>query len=290
MRKVIITAALVGSTSTKENNPAIPISPEEIVESALESYQAGASIVHVHVRDPESQKHTNRLGLYEEVCLQIRAKSDLIINLTTSYGASIIIDSNNTIKESDLLSAEKRVDHVLKLKPELCSLDIATFNFGPRIFTNFDDVVLKMADFISKSITKPEIEIFDMGQIEFAKKLIQKKLVKGIPHFQLCMGTSGGMAASPQNAVHAVNLLPQPCTWSMFGIGKNQFPMVAMSILLGGHVRVGLEDNLYLKKGIKSSGNGQLVGRAVDIIDKLDCEVATPAEAREILDLTDNLP
>ena len=287
MNKVIITAALVGSTSTKADNSNIPISPQEIIQAALEAYEAGASIVHVHVRDPQTGIHTNKLSLYEEVCKGIRNRTPLIINLTTSFGATIMIDDDGSIndKTSTLLSPQARVDHILTLQPELCSLDIASINFGPRIFANYTSIVEQMSLLLKESKTKPEIELFDLGHIEAAKKLIQQDLVAGQPHFQLCMGTNGGMAATPEIACLAVNLLPKPCTWSMFGIGKAQLPMVAMSVLLGGHVRVGLEDNLYLKKGVKAKSSAELVAKAVGIIERLDCQVANVEESLQILNI-----
>ncbi len=287
MNKVIITAALVGSTSTKANNPNIPISPKEIIQASLEAHDAGASVVHIHVRDPKTGIHSNELSLFEEVCEGIRSRSPLVINLTTSYGATLIMDDNGRVndKMSILLSPEKRIEHVLTLKPELCSLDIASLNFGPRIFANYTSVVDQMALLLKNTQTKPEIELFDLGHVEAAKKMIQKKLITGQPHFQLCMGTNGGMAATPEIACHIVKQLPKPCTWSMFGIGKAQFPMVAMSVLLGGHVRVGLEDNLYVKKGIKAKSSAELVAKATRIIENLDFQVADVEESLEILNI-----
>ncbi len=290
MRKVIITAAIVGSTPTKKQSRAIPITPQEIAESAVAAHRAGASVVHIHVRDPDSGEHTDRLELFREVVERIRSESEVILNLTTSFGGTLVIHPDASIDnaKSSLKSSQKRVNHILAIKPELCSLDIATMNFGWRVFANVDGVVEKMAELIRESGTKPEIELFDIGHIEIAKRLLQKGLIKGRPHFQLCMGTAGSLAATPKNAVHFVELLPHPCTWSIFGVGKAQFAMVAMGVLLGGHVRVGLEDNLYLKKGIKAKSNAQLVERAVDIIHSLNKEVATVEEARGILLLKAN--
>ena len=287
MRKVIVTAAIVGSTPTKQQNQAVPITPQEIAESAIEAIRKGAAVLHLHVRDPQTGLHTNRLELYQDVVERIREQSDAILNLTTSYGASLIINDDASINTSktDLLNAEKRVHHVESLKPEMCSLDIGTMNFGPRIFTNVDSIVEKMAGAIQKCGVKPEIELFDLGHIEIAKRLMSNGLIETPPHFQLCMGTFGSMAATAQNAALFANALPQPCTWSIFGVAKSQFDMVAMGVLLGGHVRVGLEDNLYLEKGKKAESNAQLVEKAVDIIRSLNREIASVDEARSILGL-----
>lgn len=285
--KVIITAALTGSTPTKQQNPNLPITPDEIVESAIEARNAGAAIVHIHVRNIQTGKHTNEIDLYREIVDKIHNRSDLILNLTTSFGGTLVVDENGTVdqKQSQLLSPHKRVEHVLALKPEMCSLDIGSVNFGWRIFANDDKIVAKMAEIIKGTSTKPEIELFDIGHIELAKKLQDKNLLKGTPHFQLCMGTAGGIAATPTNAVHFINSLPEGCTWSIFGVGRSQFDMIAIGALMGGHVRVGMEDNLYLKKGVPAESNAQLVARAVEIIRNLNRKIATVEEAKSILNL-----
>ncbi|MCP4755941.1 MAG: 3-keto-5-aminohexanoate cleavage protein, partial [Proteobacteria bacterium] len=265
-------------------NPHIPITPEEIADSAVESYRAGASIAHIHVRDPETGAPSNEVSLFVEVVERVRSQCDMILNLSTGAGGGLYISPEGEVT-SDLQSAERRVEHILKLKPEICSLDIGTMNFGLGIFANAEGVVDKMAAMIKECGSKPEIELFDIGHIEIAKRLIKLGLIDGIPHYQLCMGTAGGLAATPKNAVHFSECLPSDSTWSIFGVARTQFPMAAMGVLLGGHVRVGFEDNLYLGKGVKAESNAQLVERAVAIIRDLNKDVASVEETREILGL-----
>jgi len=285
MDKVIITVAVTGSRPTREMNPNLPITPEEIADSAIESFNEGASIVHVHVRHPETSLPSMEVALYEEVVERIRAKCDMIINLSTGAGGRLYMGSDGQpdMKTSTLASPEKRVEHVLKLKPELCSLDIGTMNFGDGVFVNAQHVVDKMAEMIRDAGVKPEVEVFEVGHIQTANRLLALGLVEKPAHFQLCMGTMAGIAATPKNAVHFSECLPQGHTWSIFGVGRAQFPMVAMGVLLDGHVRVGFEDNLFIKKGVLAKSNAELVKRTVNIIRDLNKDVASVEEAREIL-------
>ncbi len=284
MGNVIVTVAIIGAAPTREQNKHIPITPEEIADSAVASYKAGASIAHIHVRDPETGAPSNEVSLFEEVFERVRSRCDMILNLSTGGGGGLYISPEAEIM-SGLQSAERRVEHVLKLKPEICSLDIGTMNFGAGIFANAEGVVDHMAARIKECGSKPEIELFDIGHIEIAKRLIKLGLIEGTPHYQLCMGTSGGLAATPKNAVHFSECLPPDSTWSIFGVGRTQFPMVAMGVLLGGHVRIGFEDNLYMDKGVKAESNAQLVERAVTIVKDLNKQVASVEETREILGL-----
>ena len=283
MNKVIITAAIIGGGPTRQQNEHIPITPAEIADSAVEAYEAGASIAHIHVRDPQTGAHNNEVSLFTEVFERIREKCDMVINLSTGAGGGMYITENGQIM-SDIQSAERRVEHILKLKPEICSFDIGTMNFGAGMFVNAEAVVDKMASLI-KGVSKPEIELFDIGHIEIANRLIKLGLIEGLPHFQLCMGTGGSLAATPKNAVHFAECLPSDCTWSIFGVARSQFPMVAMGVLLDGHVRVGFEDNLYLDQGVKAKSNAELVTRAAAIIRNLNKEIASADETREILGL-----
>jgi len=284
---VIVTAAIIGSGPNRSQSEHIPITPQEIAESAIDSYHAGASIAHIHVRDPETAVNTNRFELFREVVERIRDKCPMILNLTTGTGGGLYIDPDGRIVESasDIQGPESRVAHVLRLEPEMCSLDIGSMNFGLGIFVNPQEIVERMAALIRESGTKPELELFDVGHIEIAKRLMRKNLIEGVPHFQICLGTEGGMAASPKNALHFSECLPQNSTWSVFGVARDQFPMVAMGVLLGGHVRVGFEDNLYLKKGVKAKSNAELVAHAVQIIRDLHRAPASVAETRELLGL-----
>jgi len=287
MDKVIITVATTGSRPTKEQNPNVPITPEEIANSAWECFNEGASIVHVHVRDPKTQKRSVAFEHYAEVVERLRPKSNMIINLTTGAGGQLIFGPDNQpkLESSYLMSPEKRVDHVLKLKPEMCSLDVGSANQRGGVFVNVDIVIDKMAEMIKESGVKPEIEVFDVGHIQIAKRLIELGLVEKRAHFQLCMGTRMGVPGTAKDALHMAESLPPGVTWSIFGVAATQFPMVAMGVLLGGHVRVGFEDNLYLKRGQLATSNAELVRHTVGIIRSLGKDVASVEEARKILSL-----
>jgi uncharacterized protein (DUF849 family) len=287
MNKIIITAALIGAQATRQQNPHIPITPEEIADSAIEAYEAGAAIGHVHVRDLETGINSNDPVLFTRVVERIRSKCDMIINLSTSHGSGMYIPPEGVVLPENYIiqSPEERVAHVQKLKPELCSLDIGSMNFGELIAVNAPGVVEKMAELINEIGTKPEIELFDIGHIEIFHRLNKLGLIEGTPYFQLCMGTVAGIAGNPSHAVHFAESLPRNCIWGIFGVGPAEFPMVAMGTLMGGHVRVGFEDNLYLEKGVLAKSNAELVERAVAIIRNLNKEVANTDEAREILGL-----
>ena len=287
MSKVIITVALIGAAPTRQQNPDIPITPEEIADSAVEAYEAGAAVCHVHVRNPETHAGSNDPELFKRVVERVRSKCDIVLNLSCGHGGSIYIPPEGGVNPEmcTVQSPDERVAHVLQLKPELCSLDIGTMNFGGGLFVNAPGLVDKMAELIRDAGTKPEIELFDIGHIEIFHRLNGAGLIEGTPHFQLCMGTAAGIAATPAHAVHFAESLPQPCTWSIFGVARTQFPMAAMGALLDGHVRVGFEDNLYMSRGVLAKSNAELVDRAATIIRDLNKEVATADEAREILGL-----
>lgn len=287
MDKVIITVAVTGSMPTREQHPLLPITPAEIADAAYECFNEGAAIVHVHVRDPKTGKRSMALELYAEVVERLRAKCPMIINLSTGPGGQLTIGPDNQpiMEKSYMASPEKRVEHVIKLKPEMCSLDVGSANAPFGIFVNAEPVIDKMAELIKQAGVKPEIEIFDVGHIQIANRLIKMGLVEKNAHFQLCMGTRMGVPATPKQAIHLAESLPLGVTWSIFGVGASQIPMVGMGVLLGGHVRVGFEDNLYIKKGVLAKSNAELVKRAAKIIKALNKEVASVEEAREILSL-----
>ena len=286
--KIIVTVAVVGSRPSREQNPHLPMTPEEIADSAYEAFNEGASIVHVHVRDRKTQKRSMDLQLYTTVVERLRSKCDMIINLTTGVGGQLVIGSDNQpdTSRSLMASPEKRVEHVLKLKPDMCSLDIGSANSGIGVFVNAEVVIDRMAELIKSSGVKPEVEIFDVGHIQIAKRLIHLGLLEKNAHFQLCMGTRMGVPATSKDAVYLAESLPPGVTWSIFGVGASQFPMVAMGVLLRGHVRVGFEDNLYLNKGQLAKSNAELVRHAVGIIRSLNEDVASVEEARKILSLS----
>jgi uncharacterized protein (DUF849 family) len=288
VEKVIVTVALVGGITTREKNPNVPMTPKEIAESAIESYHAGAAICHVHVRDPETHEPSSKFELYQEVLERIREKCDMIVNLSTGFGGRLLYDPGAKDQSWDTLqlkNPEERVEHVVKLKPELCSLDVGTLNFGQRAFVNLVSIVEKMATMIKEVGTKPELEIFDIGNIRIANHLVSKGLVEKPPLFQLCLGIPWGIEATVENLVYMRNNLPRDALWYAFSIGSNHFTMAAASVIMGGHIRVGFEDNIYIKKDTLATSNAQMVTKVVDIAKLMDREVASAQEARQILKL-----
>jgi uncharacterized protein (DUF849 family) len=288
--KVIIAAALTGSASTPHKiNPAVPVTPEQIAHEAIAARAAGAAIVHIHVRDVDTGLPSMAFGLYEEVVARIRdSGSDVIINLTTGPGARYRPDEKDPRRashDSTMTTSEKRVEHILRLKPDICSLDIATMNFPSYAFVNLPRQVEEMAHLIQEAGVKPELEVFDLGGAWLGRSLVERGVIRGRPLFQLCMGVPWAAPGTPENMIAMRNTLPSGALWAAFGISSNEFPMVAQAAILGGHVRVGLEDNLYIAKGQLATGNAQLVERAVRIVESLGTQVATPAEARHILEL-----
>ena len=287
--KTIITCAVTGSAPTPEKNPAVPVTPAAIAASAIEAEQAGAAVVHVHVRDPETGLRSTELAHYREVVERLEeAGSKLIVNLTTGPGARFVPGRDDPLAAdagSQLMTAAERVRHIEELKPEICSLDVATMNFRDAVFLNAPDYLREMAGRLRAAGAKPELEVFDTGHIEFAKQLMAEGLIDEPPYFQLCLGISYGATASPEAMLHMRDRLPEGALWSAFGISRHAFPMVAQAVLLGGHVRVGLEDNIYIGPGQLAPSNAALVERAAGIIERIGSAVATPDEARGILGL-----
>jgi len=288
MDKVIVTVAVTGGQTTREQHPGLPVTPEEIAQAAYECYDEGAAIVHIHVRDPKTGKRSMELEHYVETVQRLKAKCNMIINLSTGPGGQLTVGPDNQpqMDRSFMATPEKRVEHVVKLKPELCSLDIGSSNAGFGVFVNAQAVIDKMAEMIKQAGVKPEIEIFDVGHIQIANRLIKLGLVEKNAHFQLCMGTRMGVPATVRDAVYLAESLPPATTWSIFGIGASHFPMVAMGVLMGGHVRVGFEDNVYFKKGQLAKSNAELVRHTATIIRDLHKEPASVEQARKILGLS----
>jgi len=288
-RKVIISCAVTGSADTPGRNPAVPVTPQQIANSALDAARAGAAIVHIHVRDPQTAKPSMDVVHYREVVDRIRASgSDVLINLTTGPGARFSHDENDPSKpgpDSVLRSPEQRVRHVVELKPDICSLDMGSLNMGDRVFVNRPSHLQKMAAAIKNAGVMPELEVFETGHLLLAKNFLDKGYVKPPGMFQICLGISWGQPATPEAMTYMRSLLPPEAPWFAFGISLHQFPMVAQTVLLGGHPRVGLEDNIYLEKGKLAPSNAALVEKAAKIIDILGDTVATPREARQILGL-----
>lgn len=286
MDKLIITVAIIGGITTREKTPHPPMTPREIAQSAIENHEAGASVCHIHVRDPKTQASSMQFELYKEVYERVREKCDMIVNLTTGAGGRLLYNPQTASwNTADLKSPEERVDHVLKLKPELCSLDVGTLNFGPRAFVNIVPVVEKMAGMIKEAGVKPELEVFDIGHIRIANHLIRQGLIENPPLFQLCLGIPWGIEATTENMVYMRKNLPSNALWYAFAIGPQRFQMAATSMINGGHARVGFEDNLYIRKGEFAVSNAQMVRKVVELARLMDRDVATPKEARQILGL-----
>src|SRR6185369_3244461 len=288
-RKVIIACAVTGSADTPSRNPAVPVTPAQIAASAIDAAKAGAAIVHIHVRDPQTTRPSMELAHYREVVERVRASgTDALINLTTGPGARFVPGVDDAMKPgpgTTLALPAARVRHVQELKPEICSLDMGSMKMGNQVFVNTPNHLEAMAVAIRDAGVMPELEVFEAGHLMLARKLIETGHIKSPSLFQICLGISWGQPATPEAVSYMRSLLPANCTWFAFGISLYQFPIAAQTVLLGGHVRVGLEDNLYLGKGQLASSNAALVEKAGKIIEILGDQVATPAEARQILGL-----
>ncbi|EPH40289.1 putative 3-keto-5-aminohexanoate cleavage enzyme [Streptomyces aurantiacus JA 4570] len=287
---VIITCALTGAGDTVRKSPHVPVTPEQIARNAVEAAEAGAAVVHIHVRDPETGDPSRDPRLYREVVERIKETgTDVVINLTAGMGGDLVIDPDEPLKHlpgTDLVSGLDRLPHVEDLLPDICTLDCGSLNFGDgsNLYVSTPDMLRQGAKRIQELGVRPELEIFDTGQLWFAKQLLAEGLLDDPTVFQLCMGIPWGAPADPGVLQSMVNMLPAGAQWASFALGRMQMPWVAQSILLGGQVRVGLEDNLYLGKGNKVT-NAQLVERAVQITENLGSRVATPDEARQKLGL-----
>jgi uncharacterized protein (DUF849 family) len=288
-RKTIITCAVTGNLTKPEQHPGLPVTPRQIATAALEAAQAGAAVAHIHVRDPETGRPSMDIELYREVIKLIReANKDLVINLTTGPGGRFIPSDDDpkvAAAGTTLLPPHKRVEHIAELRPDICSLDLNTMNSGPDVVINTPKNVRKMAQVIREAGVKPELEIFDSGDLHLALDLIKEGVLDGPALWTFVMGVKYGFAATPETLLYARNFLPQGAVWSAFGIGRWEFPIVAQSWLAGGHVRVGLEDNIYISKGVLAPSNAALVAHAREIVLSMGGEIATAAEARELLGL-----
>ena len=290
--KVIITCAITGAGDTVGKHPAIPVTPDQIASSALEAASAGAAIVHCHVRDEKTGKGCRDVALYRQVMELIRAKNtDVIINFTAGMGGDLMIGDGENPRDfdednTDLVGPVERLLHVAELRPEICTLDCGSLNFGDShsVVIQTPIQLREQAKLIRSYGVKPEMEIFDSGNLWFAKQMCAEDLVDEPPMFQLCLGIPWGAPVNTQTMAYMAGELPETAVWAGFGIGRWQMPMVAQAILLGGHCRVGLEDNLYLEKGVYGT-NASLTERAAEIIRLMGAQVASPDEARSILGL-----
>ena len=290
-REVFITCAVTGSGGTQDKSPHVPRSPAQIAKSAIEAAQAGAAIVHCHVRDPDTGKPSRDGELYREVTERIRdSGTDIVLNLTAGMGGDLLFEGTEDMgrmgPRSDMAGAIERVAHIVDCRPEICTLDCGTMNFNEAdyVMVNTPGMLRDMARRMVASGVRIEIEAFDTGHLWFAKELAREGIIPDPVLVQLCMGVPWGAPDDLNTFMAMVNNVPPAWVWSAFAIGRNEMPYVAASVLAGGNVRVGLEDNLWLEKGVLAT-NAQLIERAVTIISNMGARVITPAEVRAKLKL-----
>jgi uncharacterized protein (DUF849 family) len=287
-RKTILTVAVTGNQTTLQQHPGLPCTPSQIATACIESAQAGAAITHIHVRY-EDGRPSMELAHYREVVERIRDSGvDVIINLTTGPGQRFVPSKDDpkiAAPGTTLMHPLRRVEHILALKPEICSLDLNTMWSGTSAVINSPESITVMAEAMKEAGSKPEIEVFDGGDIQLAKALLEKGVLESPPLFQIVTGIRYGFESTPQTLMYARSLLPADAEWAGFGIGRMAFPMVAQAFLLGGHVRVGLEDAVNIRKGVLAPSNAAMAEKAARIVDELGGELATPKEARQILGL-----
>ena len=296
-REVFITCAVTGSGGTQDRSPHVPRSPKEIADSAIAAAKAGAAVVHCHVRDPETGKPSRKVAYYREVTERIRdADVDVVVNLTAGMGGDMVFGPPSAplplnAAGTDMGSAEDRMAHVAECLPEICTLDCGTMNFAEAdyVMTNTPGMLRAMGGMMTELGVLPEIEAFDTGHLWFAKELVKEGVLKSPALVQLCMGVPWGAPDDLNTFMAMVNNVPSDWTWSAFSLGRHQMPYVAAAVLAGGNVRVGLEDNLWLDKGVLAT-NAQLVERAVGIIEGMGARVIGPAEVREKLGLVKRAP
>ena len=285
--KVFITCAITGNLTLPEQTPYLPIKPEEIANSALGAAEAGAAIVHLHVREPGSGKPSMEIAYYQDVVERIRARNkDVILNITTGPGGRFVPsdeDPKVAGPGTTLLAPEKRVEHIALLKPEICTLDLNTMNSGGQVVINTPKNVRRMAKVINEVGVKPEIELFDSGDIALMHDLIKDGTLKGPTLTSFVMGVSYGFQPSPETVLYARSLLPNDAHFTAIGIGRHAFTCVAQSYLAGGHVRVGLEDGVYLSKGVLAESNAALVEKARRMVEDLGGQIASARETRVML-------
>ncbi|HEY0943523.1 MAG TPA: 3-keto-5-aminohexanoate cleavage protein [Steroidobacter sp.] len=291
-RKIILTCAVTGNAPFNRKHPAFPVTPAEIAAACIEAAKAGAAIVHVHVRDPRTGEGSRDPRLFKETVDRIRdSQVDVVINLTAGLGGLFLpdpADESRALPQSDVIGVEQRVVHLELARPEIASLDITTGNQveGDQefVYLNTTRTLRAMAKRFQELNVKPELEVFGPGDIEFGKQMAREGLISGRPLYQFVLGVKWGAPADTRTMLYMKELLPPDALWAALGIGRLQMPIMAQAALLGGNVRVGLEDNLYLSRGVFAT-NGQLVERARTILEGLGHELATPGEARQILGL-----
>jgi uncharacterized protein (DUF849 family) len=287
--KVVITCAVTGNLTAPEQTPHLPITPEEIADACLGAAEVGAAIAHIHVREPGTGKPSMALEYYQDVVARIRKKNrTLVLNITTGPGGRFVPsedDPKTAAPGTTLMKPEARVAHIAVLKPDICTLDLNTMNSGGQVVINTPGNVRRMAKVIREAGVKPEIELFDSGDITLMLDLLKDRMLEGPALTSFVMGVKYGFQPSPETVIYARNLLPPDAEFTAFGIGRATFPMVAQSVLAGGHARTGLEDAVYLDRGTLAPSNAAMVEKARRIIEQLGAQIATPTEARAIFQL-----
>ena len=287
MRDIILTAAVTGNITRPEQTPWLPITPRQIAEDVIASAKAGAAIAHIHVRDPETGRPSMEVAHYAEAVARIRdAGCDIVLNLTTGPGGRFVPDRDNprlAAEGTSLLPPLARVPHITALKPEICTLDLNTMNSGEQVVINTPANTAIMADAMLAAGSKPEIEIFNPGDLVLARDLMRSRSFPAPAMFSFVLGLKYGWPASVESILLGKAMLPEDAVWTAFGVGASSFPMVALAVLTGGHVRVGLEDKIYQSKGVLAKGNAPLCEKARRIVEDLGYPLATPARARDML-------
>jgi len=291
--KIFITCAVTGNLTLPSQTPHLPITPEQIAESCLGAAEAGAAVCHIHVRDPETGKPSMELAYYKDVVERIRARNkDLIINLTTGPGGRFVPSEDDpkvAAPGTTLVAPDKRVEHIAALRPDICTLDLNTMNSGGQVVINTPGNVRKMAKVMNESGVKVEVELFDSGDIALMLDLLKDGSLPGPVLCSFVTGVRYGFQASPETIIYARNLIPDDAEFTAIGIGRTVFSMVAQSYLAGGHVRVGLEDGVYLDRGVLAQSNAVMVEKARRIVEDLGGQIATAREARDMIGLPTRL-
>ncbi len=289
MKPTILTCAVTGTFPTRAHNPALPVTPAEIADACIGAVKAGAAICHIHVRDPETGRPSMKLEYYREVVKRLRTSGvDLIINLTCGPGGRFMPSDDEPAKAAAgtmLTTPEIRTEHIVELKPEICTLDLNTMWFGGGAVINSPRNIKIMAERMYAAGCKPEIEVFDTGDLVLGQDLIGDGTIRSPALFQIVTGVKYGMPSTTETMLLAKSLLPKNCEWAAFGAGRHAFPMLAQSFILGGHCRIGMEDTVHLAKGTPAPSNAALVEKAARIIRELGGSIATVAEARSLLGL-----
>lgn len=288
--EVVVTCAVTGAGDTAGRSAHVPVTPKQIADAAIEAARAGAAIAHIHVRDPKTGQGSRDPALFREVVDRVRdSGTDVVINLTAGMGGDWVPDAKNPAMPgpgTDMIGPEERLQHVQECLPEICSLDCGTLNFGDgdNIYISTPPTLRRMAALVRDWGVKPELEVFELGHIRFARAMIAEGLIADPPMFQICLGIPWGADQSVDTMKVMKDHLPLDASWAGFGISRMQMPMAAAAVAMGGNVRVGLEDNLYLDKGVLAT-NGQLVTRVIEIIERMGARALTPQEARNKLKL-----